>query len=230
MKTIGLIGGLSWESSAAYYRVINQDVQARLGGHHSAESLMYSVDFAEIEQLQVNGAWDDAAARMIAAARRLERGGAACVVICSNTMHKMADDVAAAVDIPLLHIADATAAAIKRDRVQTIGLLGTIYTMEQTFYSGRLIEKHGLGVTIPEAADRQVINRIIYDELTMGVIKPESKLVYVDAIRKLALAGAQAVILGCTEISLLIKPEDSPIPTYDTTAIHARAAVDFALA
>jgi len=230
MKTIGLIGGLSWESSAAYYRVINQDVQARLGGHHSAESLMYSVDFAEIEQLQVNGAWDDAAARMIAAARRLERGGAACVVICSNTMHKMADDVAAAVDIPLLHIVDATAAAIKRDRVQTIGLLGTIYTMEQTFYSGRLIEKHGLGVTIPEAADRQVINRIIYDELTMGVIKPESKLVYVDAIRKLALAGAQAVILGCTEISLLIKPEDSPIPTYDTTAIHARAAVDFALA
>ncbi len=230
MKTIGLIGGLSWESSAAYYRVINQDVQARLGGHHSAESLMYSVDFAEIEQLQVNGAWDDAAARMIAAARRLERGGAACVVICSNTMHKMADDVAAAVDIPLLHIVDATAAAIKRDRVQTIGLLGTIYTMEQTFYSGRLIEKHGLGVTIPEAADRQVINRIIYDELTMGVIKPESKLVYVDAIRKLTLAGAQAVILGCTEISLLIKPEDSPIPTYDTTAIHARAAVDFALA
>lgn len=230
MKTIGLIGGLSWESSAAYYRVINQDVQARLGGHHSAESLMYSVDFAEIEQLQVNGAWDDAAARMIAAARRLERGGAACVVICSNTMHKMADDVAAAVDIPLLHIVDATAAAIKRDRVQTIGLLGTIYTMEQTFYSGRLIEKHGLGVTIPEAADRQVINRIIYDELTMGVIKPESKLVYVDAIRKLALAGAQAVILGCTEISLLIKPEDSPIPAYDTTAIHARAAVDFALA
>ncbi len=230
MKTIGLIGGLSWESSAAYYRVINQDVQARLGGHHSAESLMYSVDFAEIEQLQVNGAWDDAAARMIAAARRLERGGAACVVICSNTMHKMADDVAAAVDIPLLHIVDATAAAIKRDRVQTIGLLGTIYTMEQTFYSGRLIEKHGLGVTIPEAADRQVINRIIYDELTMGVIKPESKLVYVDAIRKLTLAGAQAVILGCTEISLLIKPEDSPIPAYDTTAIHARAAVDFALA
>ncbi len=228
MKTIGLIGGLSWESSAEYYRLINEGVKARLGGLHSADCLMYSFDFAEIEHLQTTDAWDEATARMVEAARHLERGGAACIVICSNTMHRMADDVQAAVDLPLIHIADSTAQAIHSAGLNTIGLLGTIYTMEQDFYKSRLV-KHGLNVSIPDQEQRQSVNRIIYDELVLGVIKPESRTIYQSVIGDMAADGVQGVILGCTEIGLLIKPEDSAIPTFDTTALHAAAAVDFAL-
>lgn len=229
MKTIGLIGGMSWESSAEYYRLINEGVRERLGGLHSADCLMYSFDFAEIEQLQSAGAWDEATARMVDVARRLEAGGAACVLICTNTMHRMADDVQAAIRVPLIHIADPTAEVICRDGYHTVGLLGTIYTMEQDFYKGRLREKYGLTVLTPDAADRLAVNRIIYDELVCGTIRPESRDLYIEVIERLAQRGAQAIILGCTEIGLLIKPEHSPLPVYDTTALHAAAAVDFAL-
>ena len=229
MKTIGLIGGLSWESSAEYYRLINQEVKARLGGQHSADCLMYSFDFADIEHLQSIGDWESATRRMIDAAQRLEKGGAACLVICSNTMHRMSPQVSESVSIPLIHIADGTAAAIQRDGLNSIGLLGTIYTMEQDFYKRRLIDQYGLNVIVPDQDERKAVNRIIYDELTMGVIRDDSRRVYVDVIDQLAAGGAQAVILGCTEIGLLIKPEHSPIPTYDTTTLHAHAAVDFAL-
>lgn len=230
MKTIGLIGGMSWESSLEYYRIINETVKERLGGLHSADCLMYSFDFAEIEHLQAAGLWDKATTRMVEAAQRLKRGGAACVVICTNTMHKMADAVQAAVDIPLIHIADPTAEAIKQMGLKTVGLLGTIYTMEQDFYKGRLVDQHGLNVVIPDAEARQMVNRVIYDELVCGVIRPESRQAYVDVINNLLAQGAQGVILGCTEIGLLIKPEDSPVPVFDTTVLHALAAVDFALA
>lgn len=230
MRTIGLIGGMSWESSAEYYRLINEDVKARLGGLHSADCLMFSFDFAEIEALQMAGDWDTATRRMIEAAQRLERGGAACVVICTNTMHKMAGAVADAVSIPLIHIADPTAAAIKAQGMNRIGLLGTAFTMEQAFYAGRLREAHGLAVLTPDAPDRATVHRIIYEELVLGTIRDESRAAYVAIIEKLAAAGAEGVILGCTEIGLLIKPEDSPLPVFDTTVLHARAAVDFALA
>ncbi len=229
MKTIGLIGGLSWESSVEYYRMINEAVRKRLGGLHSADCLMYSFDFAVIEHLQAAGDWDTATARMVEAARRLERGGADNLIICSNTMHRMADAVQAAVGIPLIHIADPTAEAIAAAGMDTVALLGTIYTMEQDFYRGRLESKYGLRVLTPDAADRQTINRIIYDELVLGVVKPESRAAYVEIIGKLAALGAQGVILGCTEIMLLIRPADSPIPTFDTTTLHAQAAVSAAL-
>jgi aspartate racemase len=229
MKTIGLIGGLSWESSAEYYRLINEGVRDRLGGLHSADCLMYSFDFAEIEHLQATGDWDTATARMVEAARRLERGGAAHLLICSNTMHRMADAVQSAVGIPLIHIADPTAEAIQAAGIQTIALLGTIYTMEQDFYRGRLESRYGLRVLTPDAADRQTVNRVIYDELVRGVVRSESRAAYVEIIGKLAAQGAQGVILGCTEIMLLIKPEDSPLPTFDTTGLHAAAAVSAAL-
>ena len=229
MNTIGLIGGMSWESSLEYYRLINEGVKARLGGLHSADCLMYSFDFHEIEALQAVEDWAAATARMIEAAQRLERGGAACIVICTNTMHKMADDVAAAVPLPLIHIADPTAAAIKAQGIETIALLGTKYTMEQDFYRGRLVDAHGLNVLIPATEARQAVNRIIYEELVVGQIKDDSRETYVQIINDLAAQGAQGVILGCTEIGLLIKPEDSPIPTFDTTALHAAAAVTFAL-
>jgi aspartate racemase len=229
MKTIGLIGGLSWESSAEYYRLINEGVRQRLGGLHSADCLLYSFDFAEIERLQAAGDWDEATRRMVEAARRLERGGAATLLICSNTMHRMADDVQAAVNIPLIHIADPTAEAIQAAGISTIALLGTIYTMEQDFYRGRLETKYGLTVLTPDADDRRTVNRIIYDELVLGDIRPESRAAYVAITEKLAARGAQGVILGCTEITLLIKPLDSPLPTFDTTGLHAQAAVDAAL-
>lgn len=229
LKTIGLIGGLSWESSAEYYRMINEAVKQRLGGLHSAQTLMFSFDFAEIERLQHAGDWDAATARMIDAARRLERGGADLLIICSNTMHRMAQQVQAAVSIPLMHIADPTAERIKAAGIQQIGLLGTRYTMEQDFYRGRLTDVHGLDVIVPDTADRQIVNRIIYEELVLGVIKPDSKAEYLRVVNKLVTQGAEGVILGCTEIGLLIKQADCPVPAFDTTEIHALAAVAAAL-
>lgn len=229
MKTIGLIGGLSWESSAEYYRMINEAVKNRLGGLHSAQCLMFSFNFAEIETLQHQGDWDAATERMIDAARRLERGGADMLIICSNTMHRMANEVQAAVSIPLIHIADPTARKIKAAGLRRVGLLATIYTMEQDFYRGRLTDVHGLDVIVPNAADRQIVNRIIYEELVLGVIKPDSKAEYQRVIDDLITRGAEGVILGCTEIGLLIKQADCPVPAFDTTEIHALAAVDAAL-
>ncbi|MEL6403502.1 MAG: aspartate/glutamate racemase family protein [Chloroflexota bacterium] len=230
MKTIGLIGGLSWESSIEYYRIINEAVREQRGGLHSAQCLMYSFDFAEIEALQVKGDWDKATHRMIAAARQVERGGADCIVICSNTMHRMADDVQNAVDIELLHIADATAEAIKKASIQHIGLLGTRFTMEQDFYKGRLIKKHGLDVRIPDDTGRTQVHDIIYEELVVGVVNEPSRVTYQEVIAQLVADGAEGVILGCTEIELLIsKPEHSPVPTFPTTYLHAIAAVEWAL-
>lgn len=229
MKTIGLIGGLSWESSLEYYRIINEAVKERLGGLHSAQCLLYSFDFAEIEALQSAGDWDKATFRMIQVARQLERGGAESIVICSNTMHRMADDVQNSVDIPLLHIADATARAVVNAGIETIALLGTRFTMEQDFYKGRLTDQFDLNVRIPEEPGRSTVHNIIYNELVLGTITEESRQAYQDIIRELVAQGAQGVILGCTEIGLLIKPEHSPVPVFDTTELHALAAVDWAL-
>lgn len=228
-KVIGLIGGMSWESSAEYYRIINQMVRARLGGLRSARCLMWSFDFGEIETLQHAGRWDDAAAEMIAAAQRLERGGADFVVICTNTMHRMADQVQAAISLPLLHIADPTAERIKSAGLRKVGLLGTAFTMEQAFYKGRLAERHGLEVLVPGNHDRAVVHRVIYEELVQGRAEPSSRQTYCEVIARLVERGAEAVILGCTEIMLLVKPEDSAVPLFDTTVIHAEAAVDLAI-
>ena len=230
MKTIGLIGGLSWESSMEYYRIINETVRERIGGLHSADCLMYSFNFAEIEALQAAGDWETASHRMIAAARQVERGGAECLIICSNTMHRMADDVQNAVDIPLIHIADATAEAIKKQGMSTIGLLGTRYTMEQDFYKGRLENRHDLNVLIPDDDGRTIVHDIIYNELVQGEVNETSREKYQATIQQLVEHGAEGIILGCTEIELLIsKPEHSPVPTFPTTQIHAIAAVDWAL-
>ena len=228
-QTIGLIGGMSWESSAHYYRIINQEVRARLGGTHSARSLMLSVDFAEIEQLQHAGDWAGLTERMIEAARQLERGGADFFLLCTNTMHRMADEVAASVAIPMLHIADPTAAAIRAAGYERIGLLGTAFTMEHAFYKGRLEERFGLDVLVPDAADRAVVHRIIYEELVVGEVREPSRAAYAEIMARLVARGAQAIILGCTEIMLLVQPEDSAVPLFDTTALHARAAVERAL-
>lgn len=229
MKTIGLIGGLSWESSIEYYRIINESVKEKLGGLHSAQCLLFSFDFAEIETLQMAGDWEKATFRMIHAARQLERGGADVLIICSNTMHLMAEDVQNSVDIPLIHIADATAGAIKSQGIHRIALLGTRFTMEQDFYKGRLEDTHQLEVLVPDDEDRTLVHNIIYDELVLGVVRDESRQVYQRIIEKLVAQGAQGVILGCTEIGLLIKPEHSPVPTFDTTELHALASVDWAL-
>ena len=229
MKTIGLIGGMSWESSIEYYRIINETVRDKLGGFHSARSIMYSVDFAEIETLQQQGRWEEATELMITAARRVEDGGADFVIICTNTMHKMADDVQKQINIPLLHIADATAERIKAQGLGRIGLLGTKFTMEEDFYRGRLVEKHGLDVIIPDEQGREIVHRVIYDELCLGETKPSSKAQYVSIMENLVGDGAEGIILGCTEISLLVGQEDSPVPLFDTTRIHAVAAVEFAL-
>jgi len=229
MKTIGLLGGMSWESSLEYYRIINQAVKARLGDLHSAQCLLYSVDFAEIEALQHTGEWEALTQVMIAAVQRLERGGADGLVICTNTMHRMADQVQAAISMPLLHIANATAAAIKAQGLQTVGLLGTRFTMEGDFYRGKLEREHGLRVIIPDEQERESVHRVIYDELVQGHIREESRQVYLKVIADLAARGAQGVILGCTEIPLLVKQSDVAIPVFDTTAIHAQAAVDWAL-
>ena len=230
MKTIGMIGGMSWESSIEYYRIVNQAVREKLGGLHSARSIMYSVEFAEIERLQHQNRWDELAKIMIDAARGLEKGGADFVIICTNTMHKLYDIVQTAIMIPMLNIADATAEEIKTKGIDRIALLGTRFTMEEDFYKGRLVEKYGLEVMIPSSAQRETVHRVIYDELCAGIIKPDSKQKYAAIIQDLVAKGTGGVILGCTEIGLLVKQEDSPVPLFDTTEIHARAAVDYALA
>jgi aspartate racemase len=229
MKTIGMIGGMSWESSLEYYRIINETVKARLGGLHSAKSLLFSFDFEEIEALQMAGDWAKATEMMVQAAWQLERGGADFVIICTNTMHKMAEDVQAAIDIPLLHIADATATAIQTQGLHKIGLLGTNFTMEEDFYRGRLEQKFGLEVIVPERPERQVVHDIIYDELCLGLTKADSRAQYRQIMADLAAAGAEGIILGCTEIGLLVNQEDSPVPLFDTTVIHAETAVTYAL-
>jgi aspartate racemase len=229
MKVIGLIGGMSWVSTAEYYRIINETVKERLGGHHSAKIILYSVNFSELVKLQLEGRWQEATEFMCEAARRVELGGAECILICTNTMHKMAAEVQRAVMIPLLHIADATAMEIKKKGIKQVALLGTKYTMEEEFYKGRLRAKYGFEVLIPPEEDRNILNQIIYDELCLGKVEGESKKLFVQIIGGLESQGAEGVILGCTEISLLIKQEDSPLELFDTTAIHARAAVDFAL-
>ncbi len=229
MKTIGLLGGMSWESSLEYYRLINEGVKARLGGLHSARCLLWSFDFAEIEALQMAGDWDGAARAMAAAAQSLERGGAEGIVICTNTMHRLAPEVEAAVSIPLLHIADATARHILNDGCKTVGLLGTRFTMEQDFYRGRLESRFGLRVLTPDAPDRATIHEVIYQELCLGDVRENSRRAYLRIIDDLAGRGAEAVILGCTEITLLVQPEHTTVPLYDTTRLHALAAVEWAL-
>lgn len=230
MRTIGLIGGMSWESSTQYYRIINQGVRGRLGGVHSAKSVMVSVDFGEIERLQHDGRWADLTARMVEAARQVERGGADFFLICTNTMHRMANEVEAAVAIPLLHIADPTAERITADGHARVGLLGTAFTMEQAFYKARLAERHGLEVLIPDQDDCAVVHRIIYEELVVGRVLDSSREAYRGVIARLVDRGVEAIILGCTEIMLLVGPDDSAVPLYDTTALHAEAAIEQAIA
>ena len=229
MKTIGLIGGMSWESSAEYYKIINETVKKRLGGLHSATLIMYSVDFEDIEKLQHAGEWDRATEFMVDAARKVERGGADFVLICTNTMHKMADEVQQALNIPLLHIADATAAEIKAHNMKHVGLLGTRFTMEEDFYKRRLQEYHGLTTIVPEEDERTIVHDIIYDELCCGEIRESSREKYKTIIENLIKRGAEGIILGCTEIPLLVSQRDSPVPVFDTTRIHAEAAVTLAL-
>jgi aspartate racemase len=229
MKVIGMIGGMSWESSIEYYRIINEAVKESLGGLHSARSLMVSVDFAEIDALQREARWELASQAMIDAARSVEAGGADFLIICTNTMHKMAEAVQQSIGIPLLHIADATAEVIKARGLRRMGLLGTRFTMEQDFYRGRLVEKHNLEVLVPEPIDREIMHRIIYDELVLGKIEPASKAETLRIIDSLAEAGAGGIILGCTEIGLLVSQADSRLPLFDTTRIHALAAVRYAL-
>lgn len=230
MKTIGLIGGMSWESSIEYYRITNETVRAKLGGLHSAKCIMYSVDFAEIEALQHQARWEEATELMIAAAQSVEKGGADFVVICTNTMHKLADEVQQHIQIPILHIADATAEKIQAQGLKTVGLLGTKFTMEEDFYKGRLTQKYGLEVMIPIAEERELVHRVVFDELCLGKVKQSSKAQYVSIMERLANDGAEGIILGCTEIGLLVQQEDSPVPLFDTTTIHAVAAVERALA
>jgi len=229
MRLIGLIGGMSWESSAAYYRLLNEGARARLGPTASARCLFWSFDFAEIEALQHAGDWDGLTARMVDAARRLEAAGAELLLICTNTMHRMAPEVQGAVGVPLVHIADATAERIVAAGLRRVGLLGTAFTMEQDFYKGRLRDAFGLEVIVPGAADRATVHRIIYDELVAGRVEPASRDAYRAVIARLVASGAEAVILGCTEIMLLVGQEDSPVPIFDTTALHAAAALDRAL-
>jgi len=230
VKTIGLLGGMSWESSIVYYRIINQSVKRQLGGLHSAKCLMVSVDFAEIEALQHADQWEALTQMMIDAARVLETGGADLLVICTNTMHRMAGEIQAALNIPLLHIADAAGDAITAQGLTKVGLLGTRFTMEGDFYRSKLEQDHGLGVLIPSEVERETIHRIIYDELVRGEIKEHSRTAYLDVIDHLQANGAQGIILGCTEIPLLVRQCDVPIPIFDTTTLHAEAAVTWTLA
>jgi aspartate racemase len=229
MKTIGLIGGMSWESSAEYYRIINRHMRDTLGGVHSARSLMFSVDFGVVERLQHDGEWRKLTSEMIDAAQRLERGGADFFLICTNTMHRMADEVAASVSIPLLHIADPTAEAILAAGHRRVGLLGTAFTMEQDFYKGRLADKFGLEVLVPDAADRATVHQVIYEQLVAGKVVASSRDAYREIMARLVDRGAEAIILGCTEIMLLVGSEDSSVPLFDTTTLHAEAAVRQAL-
>lgn len=229
MKTIGLIGGMSWESTIPYYRQINERIKEKLGGLHSAKIALYSVDFHEIERLQHAGDWDAAGRVLADAARSLKAAGADFLVLCTNTMHKVAPAIEAAVDIPLLHIADPTAEAIRAAGVSTVGLLGTRFTMEQAFYKDRLVDRFGLKVLTPSEAERQIVHRIIYEELCLGQIRDESREEYRRIIAALVAQGAEAVILGCTEISLLVGPADASVPLFDTTALHALHAADAAI-
>ena len=229
MKTIGLIGGMSWESTIPYYRIINETVKQRLGGLHSARIVMVSVDFHEIEILQREGRWDAAGTLLAQAARSLEAAGADFLVLATNTMHKVADTITTAVQIPLLHIADPTADAIKAGGISTVGLMGTRFTMEQAFYRDRLESRHGIRVLVPDTADRDLVHQVIYDELCLGVINPASRDAYRAVMQRLVDQGAQALVLGCTEISLLVGPDDASVPLFDTTALHAVAAAAAAL-
>jgi aspartate racemase len=229
MKTIGLLGGMSWESTAEYYRLINQVVNQRLGSVHSAKIVMVSVDFAEIEVLQSQGKWAEATQKMIAAARQIEAAGADFLLICTNTMHLMAKEVQAAVKIPLLHIADVTAQAVLARGFSTIGFLATRFTMQGEFYTGRLESKYGLKVILPSLEDQETVHRVIYEELVVGKVLPSSREAYIKIISKMATQGAQGVALACTEIGMLVKEESCSLPLFDTTPIHAFAAVDFAL-
>jgi len=229
MKTIGLLGGMSWESTAVYYRLINEGVKARLGGLHSAKLVLYSVDFQEIEELQHAADWDEAGKVLAKAAHFLQLAGADFLVICTNTMHKVAPAIEREINIPILHIADATAAVIKGLGIRTVGLLGTRFTMEQDFYTGRLREKHGLQVLIPDENERERVHQIIYEELCLGKVLDESSEEYRRIIKNLVQRGVEGIILGCTEIAMLIGQKDSPVPLFDTTRIHAQKAVDWAI-
>ncbi len=229
MKTIGLLGGMSWESTAEYYRLLNQMVKAELGGLHSAKILMYSVDFEEIVALKHRGDWSKIGRILGAAAAGLEKGGAECIVLATNTIHKVADTITLSTTIPLIHIADATAEAVKQKGVSRIGLLGTRFTMEESFYKDRLIYQHDLAVQVPNGEERDLVHDVIYDELCLGDIRQGSRDRYRIIIQNLVNSGAEAIILGCTEIGLLVKPEDSPVPLFDTTEIHAAAAVKWAI-
>jgi aspartate racemase len=230
MKRIGLLGGMSWESSAEYYRFVNEEIRARRGGLHSADCVLRSVDFTDIEPLQRAGRWQEAGALLAAEARLLASAGAEVLVLCTNTMHKVADAVSAAVDMPFVHIADATAEAVRAHGLRTVGLLATAYTMEQDFYIGRLREAHGLSVLVPGDADRRIVHDVIYDELCVGVISDSSREEYRRIMLELSQRGAQGVLFGCTEIDLLVGPEDAPVPVFDTTRLHVKKAVDLALA
>jgi len=229
MKTIGLLGGMSWESTELYYRWINEGIKRRLGGLHSARIVLVSVDFHDIEQLQHAGDWAEAGAQLAVAARQVEVAGAEFLLICTNTMHKVVADIERVIDIPVLHLADATADRIRAAGMHTVGLLGTAFTMEEDFYKGRLRERHGLEVIVPEAADRAIIHRVIYEELCQGVVREDSRREYLRIMAGLREAGAEGIIQGCTEITLLVGPGHTDIPLFDTTAIHAEAAVERAL-
>lgn len=230
MKTLGLIGGMSWESTAIYYRLLNEGVKRRLGGLSSAELLLYSVEFGDVAARQAAGDWDGLTQMMVEAAQRLHRGGADGLVICTNTMHKCAPAIAQAVPLPIIHIADATARAIRRTTSRRPGLLATRYTMEQDFYKGHLREKHGIETSVPDEAGRTRVHAIIYDELCRGIVRPESKAACLGEVASMRAQGADGVILGCTEITMILSQADLDIPVFDTTAIHAEAALDFALA
>lgn len=229
MKTIGLLGGMSWESTVNYYRAINQGVKQALGGLHSAKIALYSVDFDPIEKLQHEGNWDEMAKILSEAAVGVQSAGADFLLICTNTMHKVAPQIEAAIDIPLLHIADAIAQASTQQTIQTVGLLGTAFTMEQDFYSGRLSENHGLTVLIPNDADRRIVHQVIYQELCLGKVEAKSKKEYLRIMDDLAGRGADAIILGCTEIGMLVQQTDTDIRLFDSTTIHAEKAVEYAL-
>ena len=229
MKTIGLLGGMSWESTASYYKALNEGVKSRLGGLNSAKVVLFSVNFDEIEKLQHQGKWDETAVLLSDAAESVEKAGADFLMICTNTMHKVVSEIESRISIPVLHIADATASVLQTDGIEKVGLLGTRFTMEQDFYKGRLTDKFGMDVVVPNSEDQESVHTIIYDELCKGVVKESSKQQYLTIIDKLYAEGAQAVILGCTEIALLVNQQDTEVPLYDTTEIHAKQGVEYAL-
>lgn len=229
MKVIGLLGGMSWESTVTYYQLINHKIKEQLGGLHSAKICLYSVDFAELEQLQHQGKWDEAGVFLAKAAQKIESGGADFLVICTNTMHKVADQIQSAISIPVIHIIDATAEKLQHNKIKKIGLLGTKFTMEEDFYKSRLLENYNIETIIPSLSKRNEIHRIIYDELCLGILNSDSKKIYLDIVHNLHQQGAEGIILGCTEIPLLIQQQDTAVPLYDTTNLHAEYAANLAL-